>query len=137
MKKSVLWLAAGLLAGAGVAEAATLQPGAWKFYYYSATSPAKSYTRSLCIKADHTWGVLIGTGPFIPGAGGWAQDGNDISFYGTVGEAIIGPANSAVGRWIDAKLITGQYIDFNIAAPAPNGDRGIFKANFVGACPQP
>jgi hypothetical protein len=138
-----------MLALAGAAEAATtvipqeplvpvvqpVKPGSWLISYYKGPNGHKVTSTSLiCVNSNHTWNIA---GPInIPGTGGWSKDGNTITFYGSVGEAIQGAAFTAIGSLLGDNLITGHYVHFDIVQPWPNGDFGSFKATFEGAaCP--
>jgi hypothetical protein len=134
LAKSLLFGTVILVGAVGMAEAApAVKTGLWSVDYYPNGAHAASFTRVICINADHTWGVVPSGGPLIPGSGGWAQDGGDFSLYGTIGEAIQGAANAAIGHTISAKFISGGYIDFNISTSFPNGSSGSFSAVYKKA----
>jgi hypothetical protein len=126
-----------LMGFAGAAQAGpALKAGNWTFTFYQGPSQTTASTKSLCLSAGHTWHIAGPLNPMIPGNGGWSQDGNNINLYGTIGEAIQGAAFSVDGQMIGASLVTGQYKNFNVVQPAPNGSYGVFKAVFNGAvCP--
>jgi hypothetical protein len=129
MKTTNLLLAAAALMGlAGLAEAGpSPKAGAWSVYYYEGPAQTALPAKTFCIKADATWT----TGPAVPGNGGWLQDGNDVYFFGALGDAAQGAAFSAFGQVLGNKLIAGNYISFN-AGPSPSGRKyGAFKAVFV------
>lgn len=122
-----------LMGIAGFAEAGpSPKPGNWTVYYFEGPTQASATTKTFCVKSDGTWS----TGPTIPGNGGWVWDGNDIYFYGTIGEAIQGAAFSAFGQVVGNKLIAGNYISFNLGQSPSSRKYGAFKAVFVkNACP--
>lgn len=116
------------LAGAAVEP----KPGDWTVYYYEGAS--RNYTaKTFCLqkRAEEKSGTW-GTGPTPPGSGGWAVDGNDVYFFGTVG----GASFSAFGQTTGDKLITGNFVSFNPSQLPLGRKYGAFKAVFQKiACP--
>jgi hypothetical protein len=117
------------------AAAHTLKAGSWAISYYkSPNEHSLTSTSTICVNSDNTWHIA---GPIvIPGSGGWSLHGNNVTLYGTVGEAIQGAAFTAIGHLVGDGLITGRYVHFDLVQNWPNGDSGSFKAVFQGeVCP--
>ena len=117
----------------------TLKPGSWEIFYYQGPNEhTQTNTATICINTDNTWHIIFTGGVVIPGAGGWSVDNNNVTLYGSVGEAILGAAFSAIGNLVGDNLITGHYVHFNVQSNSnyPNGDYGSFKATFLtNTCP--
>ena len=117
----------------------TLKTGSWTIFYYQGPNERNiTSTSSFCVHNNNTWNISgpIISGVYIPGNGGWSREGQNIIFYGMVGEAIQGAAFSAIGQLVGETLITGRYVNFNLDQRSPNGVYGSFKATFQGnVCP--
>jgi len=119
----------------------TLKTGSWTISYYQGPNERNvTSTFSFCVHNNNTWNIagpfVAFGGGYIPGNGGWTREGQNIVFYGTVGEAIQGAAFSAIGQLVGETLITGRYVNFNLYQSWPNGNYGSFKATFQGnVCP--
>jgi hypothetical protein len=121
-----------LLGFAGLANAQVfiLHPGAWNVYYSEGAQAGFTPKKVFCIKDDKTWV----TGPTLPGSGGWTLDGNDVYFYGNLGDASL--AFSAFGQATGDKLITGNYLTFDSSQALSSAKYGTFKAVFdKNTCP--
>lgn len=127
-----------------------LKAGSWRIDNYEGGSRLKIATSyNLCLSSGQTWttaGPIVQNpvnspvtthGPLIPGTGGWVRNGNNVTIYGTIGEAIQGAAFTAIGRMSGENSISGQYVNFNVSSQDwPNGLSGLFKAYYLGqACP--
>ena len=117
--------------GTTVVVPPTLKTGRWEITYYQGPNEnTASSLSTICVNKGNTWslgltttpvsgtgttvigGITVGPvgGIIIPGNGGWSQKGNNIQFYGTVGEAIQGAAFSAFGNLTGDQLVTGRYV---------------------------
>jgi hypothetical protein len=143
---NAIYYALLLVMTSNLAHAEGLRAGSWRIDTYEGKKLASTY--NFCVSSGQTWstagpislgpvtsGVTV-HGPLIPGHGGWARSGTNITLYGTIGEAIQGAAFTAIGHMVGETSFLGRYVNFNIEGDWPNGLSGTIKASYSGqVCP--